>query len=141
MAVWTEDEAGPFPTVPYPGASWQPAGEPARQPHEYFREGTAKLLNLFHPADGQVHMQGVSSSCNAVLHGWLQDELSAILAALPPPVAPVNAAANRAQWERWQEGLTVRVPLDGELPPLRMLLVLDNLAGHKTPRWQRWLVA
>ena len=59
----------------------------------------------------------------------------------PPPVAPVSAAANRAQWERWQEGLTVRVPLEGELPPLRMLLVLDNLAGHKTRSLQRWLVA
>jgi DDE superfamily endonuclease len=141
LAVWTEDEAGPFPTLPYPGASWQPEGEPLRQPPEYFREGTAKLLNLFHPASGQVHMQGVTSSCNMVLHGWLQDELSAILAALPPPVEPLSAAANRAQWEQWQEGLTVRVALDGELPPLRMLLVLDNLAGHKTPSLQRWLVA
>lgn len=64
----------------------------------------------------------------------MQDELRTILAALPPPGAPGDAAANRAQWERWQEGLTVRVPLAGELPPLRMLLVLDNLAGHKTPR-------
>lgn len=141
LVVWTEDEAGPFQTVPHPGASWQPEGEPVRQPHEYFREGTAKLLNLFHPATGQVRMQGVTSSCNEVLHPWLQDQLSAILAELPPAPEPLSAAANRAQWERWQEGLTVRVPLDGELPPLRMLLVLDNLAGHKTPSWQRWLVA
>lgn len=141
LAVWTEDEAGPFQTRPYPGASWQPEGEPARQPHEYFREGTAKLLNLFHPADGQVRMQGVTSSTNEVLHGWMQAELSAILATLPPPAPALSAAAIRAQWERWQEGLTVRVPLDGELPPLRMLLVLDNLAGHNTPSLQRWLVA
>ena len=42
MAVWTEDEAGPFQTRPYPGASWLPEGKPARQPHEYFREGTAR---------------------------------------------------------------------------------------------------
>ena len=53
----------------------------------------------------------------------------------------MSATAIRAQWERWQDGLTVQVPLDGELPPLRMLLVLDTLAGHKTPSLPRWLVA
>jgi hypothetical protein len=36
-------------------------------------------------------------------------------------------------WERWQEGLSVRPTLLADLPLLRMLLVLDNLAGHKTP--------
>ena len=49
IAVWTEDEAGPYQTVPYPGASWQPTGEPKRRPHEYVRQGTAKLLTLFPP--------------------------------------------------------------------------------------------
>ena len=34
LAVWAQDEAGPFQTVPYPGGSWAPAGLPARQPHE-----------------------------------------------------------------------------------------------------------
>jgi hypothetical protein len=33
IAVWTEDKAGPYQTVPYSGASWQPAGEPRRMPH------------------------------------------------------------------------------------------------------------
>jgi hypothetical protein len=37
LSVWVEDEAGPFKTAPYPGASWQPEGEPLQQPHEYFR--------------------------------------------------------------------------------------------------------
>ena len=32
LAVWTEDEAGPFQTVPHAGESWQPEGHPARQP-------------------------------------------------------------------------------------------------------------
>ena len=50
LDVWCEDEAGPFQTVPQPGPSWQPEGQPAAQPHEYFRDGTAKVLTLFHPA-------------------------------------------------------------------------------------------
>ena len=43
LAVWTEDEAGPYQTVPYPAESWEPAGQPRRRPHEYVRRGTAKL--------------------------------------------------------------------------------------------------
>ena len=47
IAVWCEDEAGPYGTVPYAGPSWQRAGQPAEYPHEYFREGTAKMITLF----------------------------------------------------------------------------------------------
>lgn len=46
-----------------------------------------------------------------------------------------------AEWERWQEGLTRHFTLPQALPPLRMLLVLDNLTGHKTPDFVLWLVA
>ncbi len=42
-------------------------------------------------------------------------------------------------WQRWQDGLTIKPTLLTELPPLRMLLVLDNLAGHKTPAFVCWL--
>ena len=130
--MWGEDEAGPFQTIPYPGQQWCPAGHPARYPHEHVRNGTAKLLTLFHPASGAVRVKGVTSCHNAVLHGWLQTELTTILATLPTPPVPVSAQENRANWERWQEGLAERLTLRAELPPLRMLLVLDNLAGHKT---------
>jgi hypothetical protein len=68
LAVWTEDEAGPYQTAPYAGESWHPAGQPLRLAHEYLRNGTAKLLVLFEPASGQAHVQGVSSTANAVLH-------------------------------------------------------------------------
>jgi hypothetical protein len=138
LSVWCTDQAGPFQTMPYPGPSWQPECEPARQPHEYLRDGTAKVLTLFHPADGHVRVEGVTSCPNTVLHGWLKQELTAVLAAMP---AVANAAGreSRADWERWQEGLTIRPTLLGELPPLRMLLVLDNLAGHKTPGFVCWL--
>jgi len=141
LAVWTQDEAGPFQTVPYAGGSWQPAGCPARQPHEYVRAGTAKLLTLFHPASGAVRVTGVTSCTNAVLHPWLREALAAILAALPAPAAPLPAQEHRAAWAAWQAGLGHPFTLPADLPPLRLLLVLDNLAGHKTPSLVLWLVA
>jgi hypothetical protein len=140
LSVWCTDQAGPFQTVPYPGQSWRPEGKPARQPHEYLRDGTAKVLTLFHPADGRVRLGGVTTCPNTVLHAWLKRELTAVLAHLP--AAPAAAeAASRAAWLPWQEGLTVKPTLLSELPPLRMLLVLDNLAGHKTAELVCWLFA
>ena len=139
LAVWCEDEAGPYQTVPHPGPSWQPEGRPARQPHEYVRNGTAKVLTLFRPADGRVRVEGVTTVPNAVLHPWAKRELAAILAELPAP--PPTADASRAAWERWQAGLTRPITLPEQLPPLRVLLVLDNLAGHRTPAFVLWLFA
>jgi hypothetical protein len=141
VAVWTQDEAGPFQTLPYPGASWQPEGQPARYPHEHLRAGTAKMLTLFHPASGQARVAGVTSSPNAVLHGWLKTELAAILAERPARPVVLSAQANQAEWQRWQAGLTIRVTLPATLPPLRMLLILDNLAGHHTVEWVLWCFA
>lgn len=66
LAVWCHDQAGPFQTVPYPGASPQPVGEPAPQPHASVRNGTAKLLTLFHPADGHRRAMGVTACSHAV---------------------------------------------------------------------------
>ena len=110
-----------------------------RLPHEYIRAGTAKLLTLFHPATGEVRVKGVTSTDNVTLHAWLQQELSAILDTLPPPTTDLSPAQTRALWERWQEGLRVTPTLRAQMPPLRMLLVLDNLAGHKTPAFVLWL--
>lgn len=78
---------------------------------------------------------------NAVLHPWLQQELTKILAQLPGPSADPDPATIGAQWARWQQGLTIRFTLPKRLPPLRMLLVLDNLQGHKTPAFVLWLIA
>jgi hypothetical protein len=138
LPVWCSDQAGPYQTIPYPGRSWRPVGEPARLPHEYLRDGTAKVLTLFRPKDGHVRLKGVTSCTNAVLHPWLKRELSDILAAMPdPPAEPADGW--RAAWERWQDGLSIKPTLPEELPTLRMLLVMDNLAGHKTPALVRWL--
>ena len=140
LSVWCQDEAGPYQTLPQPGPSWQPEGAPLRQPSEYIRDGTAKLLTLFHPATGTVHVKGVPVCPNAVLHPWLKEQLGQILADLPPARHALDADGTRQMWSRWQEGLSIRFTLPDQLPPLRMLLVWDNLAGHKTPEMVLWLV-
>ena len=139
LAVWCEDEAGPFQAIPHPGSSWQPEGRPARQPHEYVRGGTAKVLTLFRPSDGRVRIEGTRTCPNTVLHPWLKRALDAILAELPASAPPADAS--RAAWDRWQVGLIAPITLPAELPPLRVLLVLDNLVGHKTPALVLWLFA
>ena len=139
LSVWNGDQAGPFQTLPYPGSSWELEGHPHHRSHEYIRNGTAKLLTLFHPADGQVRVKGVTSCPNSVLHPWLKQELADILASLPQPSLVLDPEANRALWEMWFEGLSVRPTLPVELPPLRMLLIVDNLKGHKSPDLVQWL--
>jgi hypothetical protein len=138
LPVWTEDEAGPFETKPYPGYSWQPQGEPAKYPHEYIKNGTAKMITLFCPVTGELRVKGVTSTANKVLHPWLEEQLEEIVGALPPPL-PLSKAENKALWEKWQAGLSVAPGLGEDLPPLRLLLVHDNLSGHSTPTYIIWL--
>jgi transposase len=137
--VWGEDEAGPYQTKPYPGRSWQPEGHPVRYPHEYTRTGTAKIMTLFHPASGQVRVKGTPSTKNAILHPWLKAELAEIVAHLPTKAPLSDPIAHRAEWERWQEGLQNKLKLPEHLPRLRMLLVMDNLKGHKSTDFLLWL--
>lgn len=122
--------------MPYPGESWQPESDPLRQPHEYVRAGTAKLLTLFRPATGAVRGTGVRSSRNAVLHPWVQTELTQILAALPAASVIEADRPPPARWATWL-GHEPRDPL----PPLRLILVWDNLAGHLSWAIVRWLLA
>ena len=134
VPVWCQDEAGPYQAIPQPGASWQPVGEPRRQPHEYIRGGTAKLLTLFRPATGEVRAKGVPHAPNTVLHPWLRTELTQVLAALPVLTLPEAERPVLARWATWL-GHEPREPL----PPLRLLLIWDNLAGHTSWAMVRWL--
>ncbi len=138
VALCCQDEAGPYQTVPYPGASWEPDGHPARQPHEYERNGTAKLLTLFRPATGQVRAHGVTRAPNAVLHPWLKAEVEQLLATLPAVTIPEAERPALARWETWL-GPSRYGPLP--MPPLRLILVWDNLAGHLSAELVRWLFA
>ncbi len=139
IAVWCEDEAGPFQTLPYQATSWQPEEHPQQQDHEYLRNGTAKVLTLFHPQDGQVRVKGVESATNAVLHPCLKEELSRIVNALPKVASSHSPEKVQTMWQSWREGLTVKFTLPAKLPPLRMLLVWDNPIGHQTPELMIWL--
>jgi hypothetical protein len=134
LPLWCQDEAGPYQAIPQPGAGWAPVGKPALQPHEYVRGGTAKLLTLFRPATGEVRAKGVTHATNAVLHPWLQAELTQVLATLPVSLVPEDDRPPLARWATWL-GHEPREPL----PPLRLILIWDNLAGHLSWSIVRWL--
>lgn len=134
VAVWCEDEAGPYQAIPQPGAAWCPQGEPGRQPQEYIRGGTAKLLTLLHPATGVVGAKGVSRATNSVLHPWLKEQLTPILAALAEVSTPEADRLPLARWATWL-GHEPGAPL----PPLRLILIWDNLAGHLSWSMVSWL--
>lgn len=86
-------------------------------------------------------MKGVESCTNAVLHPWLEKQLERITDKLPAmPKKKISKVENKKAWQHWQEGLEIKFTLPDEPPPLRLLLVLDNLAGHKTPDFVLWMV-
>lgn len=136
IPLWCQDEAGPYQAVPQPGQSWQPEGHPQCQPHEYIRGGTAKLLTLFRPATGEVRAKGVSRAPNAVLHPWLKHELLQVLEELPEIVSDDTDLPPTARWATWL-GHVPHLPL----PPLRLILIWDNLAGHLSTSITTWLFA
>lgn len=140
MPVWCQDEGGPYQAIPQPGPSWQPEGQPARQPHEYIRGGTAKLLLLFRPATGQARAEPVEQTTNAVLHPWLKGELEQVLAELPPVAMAVPSELPAGHW--WSEWGWSQEQIGHwrDLPPIRMILVWDNLTGHHSWEMVRWCV-
>ncbi len=140
VELWCQDEAGPYQAIPQPGEDWHLQGYPRQLPHEYARGGTAKLLTLFRPATGQVRAKGVLSAPNAVLHPWLKEELTQILQPMLQRESEVGrpAEAERAEGARWRTWLWPHENDEG-LPPLRILLVWDNLAGHLSHDLLPWL--
>jgi hypothetical protein len=135
VPLWCQDEAGPYQAIPHAGAGWAPVGAPRRLPHEYVRGGTAKLLTLFRPGTGEVRAQGVTQAPNTVLHPWVREELTQVLATLPDLTSADAERPELAQWATWLG----HAPPD-PLPPLRLILVWDNLAGHHSWVRVRWLL-
>ncbi len=134
MPTWCRDEAGPDQAIPDAGPAWALLGQPAHLPPESRRGGTAKLLTLFRPATGEVRALPVERAPNAVRHPWRKQELSAILATLPP--AGPGPGRCPADWE-WRDA--PRWDTLG-LPPVRLLLIWDNLKGHHTAELVEWLL-
>jgi len=69
-----------------PSLRWATLGiwlHPLQQSHEYSRDGTAKRLTLFHPADGQGLVKGVRQTTNASVHdGWSEQLLAIVVGTL-----------------------------------------------------------
>ena len=139
LDLWNEDEAGPFQTTPYAGSSWQPETRAKEYDHEYVRNGTAKMLTLFNPATGLVRVKGVLTTTNEVLHGWLKAELSNIAPDQSDEEVKYDTVLNDALWHSWQEDLEFPITLPKELPRLRVLLIMDNLAGHHSRDFVLWM--
>jgi hypothetical protein len=92
------------------------------------------------PATGQLRAKGVLSAPNAVLHPWLKEQLSAVLAEIEKkcPQEGLPPETERPVYAQWKTWLWPHETDEG-LPPLRILLVWDNLAGHLTPDLVGWL--
>ncbi len=61
VAVWCQDEAGPYQAIPQRSVlAARGAAHP--RPHAYIRGGTAKLLTLFRPATGEVRAEPVATA-------------------------------------------------------------------------------
>jgi hypothetical protein len=96
------------------------------------------MLTLFRPATGELRAKGVLSAPNVVLHPWLIEQLTEILAEIEKqhPAASLPPEEERpvcARWETW-----LGHPPRNPEPPLRIVLVLDNLAGHRSYDLVRW---
>lgn len=79
----------------------------------------------------------MEQATNAILHPWLQQELSAILVTLPE-LSAEDASAWGRHWVDW--GFPASAFADGKGPLVRLILIWDNLAGHYTPEIVNWCV-
>jgi hypothetical protein len=85
-----------------------------------------------------VRADVVPRAPNAVLHPWLQGELEAILAQCP--AAPPEPQPGR-RWADWVWDPEAAAQLDAWAPPIRLIVVLDNLAGHHSWSFVTWCQA
>jgi hypothetical protein len=60
------------------------------------RTGRPNCSPCAHPATGKVHVKGVTTCPNSVLHSWLQQELTQLLALLPDPASTEPKGESRS---------------------------------------------
>jgi hypothetical protein len=112
-------------------------GLPAKEPHEYIRGGTAKLMSLFRPGSGELRALAVAKTPNGVLHPWLMGELEDILSATVD--GEPKADDMWRDWASWMwPSERIEQYTSDPAPYVRMLLVLDNLSGHRTKSFVAW---
>lgn len=138
MVVLCQDEAGPYQTKPHPGGSWQVAGQPAKYDHEYIRNGTAKIMTLLRPKTGQVEITGVTSTANKILHPWLKENILAINKNLPQTTDNADSERKSKIWKHFESAFWSKDYFE-KLPTPKIILVWDNLAGHKSYEMVKWL--
>ena len=78
----------------------------------------------------------IDRSPRPVGRAWLQHELLEVLKELPEASIDRVDLPQAAEWAKWLG----HVP-DMPLPPLRLILVWDNLAGHLSTSIVTWLFA
>jgi transposase len=79
----------------------------------------------------------VAQVTNAVLHPWLKEELGAILSAFPP----MEKERPEWCWHEWGYSAEALARLEEAAPPIRLVLVWDNLAGHKSEPIVTWCLS
>lgn len=89
---------------------------------------------MFRPATGELRAKPVDQSTTAILHPWLKEELEAMLKQCLPAPEPVPEGR---RWQDW-DPFPAAEQLDRFVPPLRMLLILDTLAGHSSRDLVSW---
>ena len=141
LAVWCTDQAGPLPDDPLPrpvlAARGRAGAAAARVPPRRHGQGPDAVPPGRRPGprrgrDG-LPQRGPAPLAEA---GAGRDPGRDARARRPSP--PRGGARPGSGGRR---ACSIKPTLPDELPPLRMLLVLDNLAGHKTPEFVCWLFA
>ncbi len=115
------------------------AEKPKKYDHEYVRNGTAKCMTLFRPHTGQVIVQGALRVTNAVLHPWLKENLQSQLQSITVDPYEKDPGLHRKVWELFH-GVWFGFKDNFEsFPKFKMILIFDNLAGHKSWQLVKWL--
>ena len=92
------------------------------------------MLTRVRPATGAVRAEPVTSAPNAVRHPWRPRERTTILAPCPPVSDPTAPGRHWSVWSARDDPFG----FNATLPPLRLLLVWDTLAGHHSAAIVGW---
>ena len=140
LAVWGMDEAGPYQAIPQPGTQWQPLVSQLGTRTSTCATAPPNCSPCFIPAPARCG----SRACGTV-------PMRCYTPGSNSSYSPFWPACHQRQWcpklttappgNAGRLGLTSKPTLSADLPPLRLLLIMDNLAGHKTRAFVEWLFA